>query len=98
MDMTPVQNCKMSNCAYNRSGACSTLAINVGAHAECNTYIHGSARGGYAEARGGIGACLAAECKHNKNLECAAPGINIAEHFRHADCATFEEDRRIVRS
>ena len=97
MKMSPVQTCKMSNCAYNRKNECTTMAINIGAHSECNTYIHGSARGGFPDARGGIGACLAAECRHNNNLECAAPGITVDNHYRHADCCTFEEDKRIVR-
>ena len=98
MKMSPIQSCAMSNCAYNRNNECTTMAINVGAHAECNTYIHGSARGGFPDARGGIGACLAAECRYNKQLECAAPCIAVADHYRHADCCTFEEDNLIVRS
>jgi len=89
--MSPVQSCAMSICAYNRNDMCTTLAINVGAHSECNTYIHGSARGGFPDTAGGIGACLSAECKYNDRLECRAPSVNVAGHYRHADCCTFEE-------
>ncbi|OGO21506.1 MAG: hypothetical protein A2144_05005 [Chloroflexi bacterium RBG_16_50_9] len=90
MDMTQIKSCNMESCAYNMEGLCHTLGINVGAHAECNTYTHASPKGGFWEVKGGIGACLSAECKFNDRLECGAPNINVAGHDRHADCGTFE--------
>lgn len=90
MDITQILKCYMSNCVYNMSDLCHTLGINVGAHAECNTYNHGSGKGGFQEANGGIGACLAADCKFNEQLECRASSINVASHDRHADCETFQ--------
>ena len=48
MNMVSISKCNMSTCAYNMDGACHTLAITVGPHAECNTYVHASSRGGFA--------------------------------------------------
>ncbi len=89
MDMTPILACNMSTCAYNMNYVCHTPGINVGPHAECNTYIHASSKGGLQEVEGGIGACLASDCKFNERLECQASNISVANHERHADCETF---------
>ena len=93
MDMSQVGKCNVSTCAYNQENICHTMGINVGAHAECNTFIHGSRKGGFREARAGIGACLASECKHNTELECKAPRIDVTIHNGHADCHTFEASK-----
>lgn len=93
MDISQIAKCDMSSCAYNTSGLCRTLAITVGPHAECHTYNHGSSKGGFKETKGGIGACLASDCKFNDRLECAAPNVNVASHDRHADCETFQPRR-----
>ncbi len=90
MDMTEILACNMSTCAYNMNDTCHTLGINVGPHAECNTYTHESSRGGFQEVNGGIGACLASNCKFNNQLECRASNINVASHDRHVDCETFQ--------
>jgi hypothetical protein len=79
----------MSNCAYNKNIACHTLGITVGPHAECNTFVHASARAGFKEVKGGVGACQTAECAFNNSLECAAPDVNVSGHEKHADCTTF---------
>jgi hypothetical protein len=89
MDMSMIMKCTTANCAYNAGGICHTLAITVGPHAECNTFVHASARGGFKDIKGGIGACLAADCKFNEKLECKASSVNVAGHEKHADCETF---------
>ncbi len=91
MDMVQINRCDMITCAFNLNKVCHTPGINVGPHAECHTYIHGSAKGGFKEANGAIGACLASDCKYNDRLECVAPEISVAGHDIHADCETFEE-------
>jgi len=83
MEMTQIGNCNMDR-------LCHTLAITVGPHALCDTYIHGSSKGGFSDANGGIGSCLAADCKFNEQLECRAPEIDVSSHDKHADCETFE--------
>ena len=77
----------MSTCAYFKDGACHTLGITVGPHAECNTYVHASSRGGFPEVKGGIGACLASGCKFNNKLECQAKEVNVPTDAKHADCS-----------
>jgi hypothetical protein len=66
----------------------------VGPHAECNTYVHHTSRGGFLEVSGGIGACLAASCRFNDHLECRAPDVKVASNDKHADCTTFEKKSR----
>jgi hypothetical protein len=90
MEMIKIRNCDVSVCVYNKKNICRTFGITVGSHAECNTYTHGSRTGGIDEVKGGVGACLAGECKFNEELECTAPLINVEGHSVHADCAMFE--------
>ncbi len=47
MDMTEILECNESTCVYNMNDACRTPGINVGPHAECNTYTHESSKGGF---------------------------------------------------
>jgi hypothetical protein len=47
MGMAQVGKCEMGSYAYNMDGLCHTLAITVRPHAECNTYVHGSSKGGF---------------------------------------------------
>lgn len=93
MDMTPISMCNVTQCAYNQANLCHTLGINVGSHAECNTYNYRTAKGGDRQIMAGIGACLASECRHNQDLECKAPNIDVTFHDSHADCKTFEAKR-----
>ncbi|MDD5190148.1 MAG: DUF1540 domain-containing protein [Dehalococcoidales bacterium] len=88
--MTGISKCSMSTCAYNKDGSCHTMGITVGPHAECNTYVHASKRGGFAEVSGAIGACLASSCKFNTKLECEALKVDVATDEKHADCATYQ--------
>jgi len=90
MNMVSISKCNMSTCAYNVDGACHTLAITVGPHAECNIYVHASSGGGFPEVKGGIGACTASGCKFNDKLECQASKVDVAVDAKHADCKTFQ--------
>ncbi len=90
MEMVSIKSCGVNNCAYNREKGCRTLAITVGPHGECNTFIHASPRAGFPEVKGGIGACQAASCRFNESLECRAPSIDVSSDERHADCATYD--------
>ncbi len=93
MDMTGISKCNMLSCAYNKEGSCHTMGITVGPHAECNTYVHASSRGGFPEVKGGIGACLASNCKFNDMLECKAVEVEVTTDEKHADCATYQQKR-----
>ena len=89
--MPQVRECEVATCAYNGNKACHTLGITVGPHAECSTFNHGSRKCGFNDVKGGVGACLATDCRFNDRLECAAPNIKVNNHSEHADCQTFEE-------
>lgn len=93
MDMIQIRNCDVSVCVYNKQNMCRTFGITIGSHAECNTYTHGSRSGGFEGVRGGVGACLAADCQFNDQLECKASSINVEGHSVHADCVTFQKRR-----
>lgn len=90
MNMTAISKCNMASCAYNKDDSCHTLGITVGPHTECNTYVHASRRGGFAEIKGGVGACMASNCRFNKKLECQADKVDIVIDDKHADCQTFQ--------
>lgn len=86
-----VLDCSVTDCSYNQNKACHALAITVGDStcAMCDTYFKSSQKGGAAELTGSVGACKENDCKFNNSLECAAPGIHVANHVGHADCATY---------
>ncbi len=90
MEMVSIKGCGVTNCAYNREKQCRTLAITVGPHGECNTFVHASPRAGFPEVRGGVGACQAANCRFNESLECRAASIDVSSDERHADCGTYD--------
>ncbi len=89
MDISRIANCNMSSCSYNMNNQCHTPAISVGPHAMCNTFYMAKSRGGFNDTMGGIGACVASNCKFNDRLECKASNVNIGAHDAHADCQTF---------
>ena len=91
MDMPVVNRCEAETCAYNRDLNCHAIAITIGdpRHAGCDTFYQTSFKGGDPSAVGHVGACKMAECRHNVNLECQAPGINVGYQQQSADCLTF---------
>lgn len=93
MDMAKVSSCNMTACTYNMQNICQTLGINVGPHAECNTFNYTAMKGGLKGVKGGVGACRASECKFNEMMECKAPEVNVAFHDQHPDCKTFQLKR-----
>ena len=93
MEMSNIVKCSMSTCVYNQENRCTTMGITVGLHGECNTFNHGSAKGGFDDVNGGVGACLTANCMFNEKLECKAPKISVMVHDRHPDCATFMQKK-----
>ena len=90
MNMASFSKCNQSTCAYNKDESCHTLGITVGPHAECNTYVHASSKGGFPDVKSGIGACTASSCKYNDKLECQASKVDVAVDAMHADCKTFQ--------
>ncbi len=86
-----VLDCNVTECSYNSNKQCHAVAITVGDStcAMCDTYFKSSQKGGAMEVTGSVGACKEADCRHNKSLECSAPGIHVSNHMDHADCSTY---------
>jgi len=92
MEMPRVQECTVSDCAYNHDG-CHAFAITIGTdqeHASCNTFFDISTKGGLDAVIAQVGACQRADCRHNAGLECRAPSIRVGPSRDMADCMTYE--------
>ncbi len=89
--MPVINQCEMTECAYNRERACHAIAITVGDETcpTCDTYFRQPQKGGVADMKGGVGACRSYECRYNEAFECSAPGVSVGRHGSHADCGTF---------
>lgn len=92
MDMSKINVCDATQCAYNRDNQCHALAITVGDSAgpRCDTYLSGGMKGGDPSTIGKVGACKMSPCKHNEMLECAAGAIRVVNSGDKANCTTFE--------
>ncbi len=86
VEMPKVSQCSIVSCAYNHNG-CHAYAITVAEGATCATFVESTVQGGV-DALGFVGACQQGNCKHNMNLECRAPAIEVGA--AKADCQTFE--------
>lgn len=91
MEMPTITECQVDACAYNTSTTCHAMAITVGntTHPVCDTFIRTSPKGGDPSARGQVGACKMADCQHNVQFECQAPGIAVGYVSNQADCLTY---------
>lgn len=92
MEMPVVSRCEAESCAYNRDRTCHALAITIGnaRHAVCDTFYEATFKGGDASSVGHVGACKMSECRHNVDLECQAPRIDVGFHEEAIDCLTFQ--------
>lgn len=91
VEMPAVNECSVSECAYNLNKACHARAITVGdgIHPGCDTYL-GSA--GHIRDKGisaGVGACKVTGCSHNDDYECAASSIDVGFEGTEIHCLTF---------
>lgn len=91
MEMPIVNKCDATSCAYNQDENCHALAITIGDphHAQCDTFLNASMRGGSQTNIGHVGACKVAKCQHNVDLECQAPGISVGQRSSTVDCLTY---------
>lgn len=91
LEMSGVQACEATSCAYNAEHNCHALAITVGdgSHASCDTYFATDQHARDASHTAGVGACKVTDCRYNDDLECSAGAILVSVHANHADCATF---------
>jgi hypothetical protein len=92
LETVAVVECDVTKCAYNREMKCHTPAITVGSMCPaCDTYTKGASKAGESDIIGTVGACRKDDCSFNQSLECTAPGIHVAPHMFHADCATYRK-------
>jgi hypothetical protein len=91
LEMPRVRDCTVHSCAYNEHG-CHAFAITVGSsdHAHCDTFVDLPTRGGIESVTAQVGACKRADCRHNSDLECRAPAIEVGGGADVADCKTYE--------
>ncbi len=90
MTLPTISKCKVEECAFNRDEACHAKAITVGGPDPCcDTYFNSLETGGKAMS-GSVGACKVTDCRHNDNLECSAPSIEVSRDKCKADCMTFD--------
>jgi hypothetical protein len=92
IEMSTIDACAATACAYNVEQECHARAITIGegVHPACDTYVEA---GRHVEAHtgpAGVGACKVEVCRFNDDLECSAESIQVERHSLHADCATFE--------
>jgi hypothetical protein len=93
MKMSKVEECSVSDCAYNTNDECHALAITIGEQPStpmCDTFFKASSHGGDKEATAGVGACKSYACSHNQSYECMASSIRVGIHDNQPDCLTFE--------
>lgn len=77
--MPAVSECTATGCSYNHDG-CHAFAITVAGRdgsADCGTFIPLSAKGGLDTVLAQVGACQRTDCRHNADLECAAPSVRV---------------------
>jgi hypothetical protein len=86
LEMPRVSECSVTACSYNHDG-CHAFAITVAEEATCATFVEIPTKGGV-DSSGFVGACQEATCRHNVDLECQAPAIQVGAGS--ADCQTFE--------
>jgi len=91
IEMPAVAACEAIECAYNVGRSCHARAITIGDgdHPACDTRFISTTHCLDTSHRAGVGACKVSSCKHNRDYECDAEGVQIGHHGGHADCKTF---------
>jgi len=86
-----INTCEAEACSYNSGRTCHAGAITVGdtTRPHCDTFVSTGTRGGVATEKGHVGACKVAGCRHNRDLECQAEGINVGYVENQIDCLTY---------
>ncbi len=96
ISMPMVQNCSVSECAYNAGNGCHAKAITIGDNSNpaCDTYFCASTPSagehtGNPGPAAGVGACKVDGCRHNKDYECMAEAISVGHRVDHVNCLTY---------
>jgi hypothetical protein len=81
IDMPPVSNCDITECAYNMGHNCHARAITVGdgIHPGCDTFFSNTTHTHKTKQLAGVGACKVSGCMHNTDYECGADDIIVGK-------------------
>jgi hypothetical protein len=93
LELPKVDECDAIGCAYNVERACHARAITIGhgVHPGCDTYVSLGRHVAGDDTTAGVGACKVELCRHNQDLECAAPSIRVEVRGDEGECGTFEK-------
>lgn len=94
--MPVVQNCSVSECAYNAGNACHAKAITIGdnGNPRCDTYLCISTPApanhmSNSLPTAGVGACKVDACTHNTDYECTADAISVGHENDLIKCLSY---------
>jgi hypothetical protein len=91
VEMPVVEQCSVTECAYNTDRCCHARAITVGhgVHPGCDTYLASSSHTKAKQRTAGVGACKVSACRHNEDYECIADGISVGHTSDDITCLTY---------
>lgn len=92
VQMTEVQSCSVTSCAYNANSACHAKAITIGDERtpECDTFFASITHARDVGVTAGVGACKVAGCQFNKDFECTAGNIRVGTSGNCVCCLTYQ--------
>jgi hypothetical protein len=92
IEMPPVGQCSVTECAYNAANCCHARAITIGdgVHAGCDTFLGNEQHAKATQRTAGVGACKVSACRHNDDYECVADKITVGHGSSGVCCLTFE--------
>jgi hypothetical protein len=90
IEMPQVEDCDVSQCAYNMNNKCHARAITVGdgVKAMCDTFFETTPHT-KSSVLAGVGACKISGCSYNTDYECEAKTIRIGLENNNARCMTY---------
>jgi hypothetical protein len=91
VEMPLVEQCSVTECAYNTDSCCHARAITVGdgIHPGCDTYLASPSHSKAKQRTAGVGACKVSVCRYNDDYECMAEGIAVGHATAEVTCLTY---------
>lgn len=92
IDIPAVEECSISDCAYNMNDKCHAKAITIGdgMHPGCDTsFMKSEKHAKNTTIMAGVGACKVAACSFNSDFECSANSITVGMKDDSINCLTF---------
>jgi len=92
VDMSTVQGCAVTGCAYNSDRKCHAKAITVGDGQTpgCDTSFSNGSHVRETARVAGVGACKVSSCRFNDDYECTAGNVSVGmSQANRAQCMTY---------